>query len=127
MRKQQNGQALIELALVLPIILIIVMGIVEFGRIFDTHLILLNASREGARISAVGGRDADIQEGVISVTPTLDPVRLNISIEPEEDLRQRGIQTRVGVSYNLEIICPVIDVVLPNPFEITAQTTMRVE
>ncbi|MEQ8198647.1 MAG: TadE family protein, partial [Clostridiaceae bacterium] len=39
---------MVETALVLPIIILIVFGIIEFGRILNTYIVLTNASREGA-------------------------------------------------------------------------------
>ena len=41
--KSEKGQALVELAFILPILLMIVFGITEFGRVFGTQLILANS------------------------------------------------------------------------------------
>ena len=45
---RQKGQALVELALTLPLILLLVLGAMDFGRMFTTKLVLNNAAREGA-------------------------------------------------------------------------------
>ncbi|MDD4753997.1 MAG: pilus assembly protein [Desulfitobacteriaceae bacterium] len=45
---------MVEMALVLPILILLIMGIVEFGRIYAVQLDLNNAVREGARFAAVG-------------------------------------------------------------------------
>ncbi len=47
-RRNQNAQALIEFVLILPILLVLVVGAIELGRLFNTKLILTNAAREGA-------------------------------------------------------------------------------
>jgi len=52
-RSRENGQALIEAALTIPILLLIAVGIFEFGRAYQTWQILTNAAREGARIAVV--------------------------------------------------------------------------
>lgn len=43
-----KGQALVELALTLPLILLLILGAMDFGRLFTTKLVLNNAAREGA-------------------------------------------------------------------------------
>jgi Flp pilus assembly protein TadG len=47
--KSENGQAIVELAFVLPFILILLLGLIEFGVLFYNQAMLTNASREGAR------------------------------------------------------------------------------
>ncbi|MFA5881196.1 MAG: TadE family protein, partial [Eubacteriales bacterium] len=56
-RKTEQGQAIVEMALVLPILIMLIFGIVEFGRILNTNMIVTDLSREGARKGAVGGTD----------------------------------------------------------------------
>lgn len=51
--ERQQGQSLVEFALVLPIFLIIVFGIVDFGMGMRGWITLTNAAREGARVGAV--------------------------------------------------------------------------
>jgi len=51
--RSQKGQNLIEFALVLPILLLVVFGIAEFGRAWMTRNIMTGAAREAARIAAV--------------------------------------------------------------------------
>ena len=60
-----RGQALLETALVLPIVLLVAVGIFEFGRAFQTWQILTNAAREGARIALLPGSSvSDVQSRV---------------------------------------------------------------
>jgi Flp pilus assembly protein TadG len=53
LRRYDRGSAIIETALVLPILLLVVFGITEWGRALMTTNILNQAAREGARIAAV--------------------------------------------------------------------------
>jgi Flp pilus assembly protein TadG len=46
--KRESGQALVELALVLPILLVIALGAIDFGRAFFAYTTIVNAAREGA-------------------------------------------------------------------------------
>src|SRR4029434_1742371 len=47
----ERGQALIEVALTLPLVLLVAVGIFEFGRAYQTWQILPNVAREGARVA----------------------------------------------------------------------------
>ena len=49
-RSNQRGQAVIELALTLPLLLVVVFGIIDFGFMFQRYESVTNAAREGARI-----------------------------------------------------------------------------
>ena len=53
MRKSEAGQSMVEMALVLPILLLLVGGIMDFGWLFYNQLALTNAAREGARYAAI--------------------------------------------------------------------------
>lgn len=55
----ERGQALVEAAITIPILLLISVGIFEFGRAYQTWQVLTNASREGARIAILPGSAAD--------------------------------------------------------------------
>ncbi|WP_433042203.1 TadE/TadG family type IV pilus assembly protein [Dactylosporangium sp. CS-033363] len=52
--RDERGAAAVELAIVLPVLLLIIFGIIDFGRAYNQRLILTEAAREGARAEAVG-------------------------------------------------------------------------
>lgn len=52
--RRERGQALVEFALVLPIFLILLLGIIDFGWALKSWITVTNATREGARMGAVG-------------------------------------------------------------------------
>jgi len=58
----ESGVALIEFAFVLPILLVLAMGMLDFGRAFHTKSLLDQAAREGARVAVVTTPDLDIVE-----------------------------------------------------------------
>jgi len=49
--RQEKGAALVETAFVLPIMLLVCVGILEFGRAYQTWQVVTNAAREGARVA----------------------------------------------------------------------------
>jgi Flp pilus assembly protein TadG len=52
-RARERGAELVEFALVLPLLLIIIMGIIDFGLAFQRYEIITNAAREGARLGSL--------------------------------------------------------------------------
>lgn len=59
--KNERGAALLETAITIPIILLISVGIFEFGRAYQTWQVLTNAAREGARMAIIeANTDADV-------------------------------------------------------------------
>ena len=47
-KNRSKGQSLIEMALLMPLLLVLIIGALEFGRLFFTHIVITNAAREGA-------------------------------------------------------------------------------
>lgn len=125
--RNERGQAMVELALVLPILLILLMGTVEFGRIFHSYLIITNASREGARLATLGASDAEITTRVGMTTIGLDTTKMQINVTPVHAQRKTGIMTTVEVRYNISLVFPLFDIFIPDPIPITSKTVMRIE
>ena len=63
-QRRTRGQALVEFALVLPIFLIILFGIIDFGRYVYTANAISNGTREGARAGSVGVRPSPLCDGL---------------------------------------------------------------
>jgi Flp pilus assembly protein TadG len=65
--RHERGAALLETAVTLPIVLMICVGIFEFGRAYQTWQVLTNAAREGARVAATSGTsDLEVETAVRS-------------------------------------------------------------
>lgn len=58
--KHERGQSLVEFALVLPVLLVVILGIFEFGRLWMTLNVLTGAAREAVRVAAVTDPDATL-------------------------------------------------------------------
>ena len=59
--RNQQGAVMVELALVLPVLVLLLFGIVEFGRGYNASIELTSAVREGARAQAVGASVVDTE------------------------------------------------------------------
>lgn len=126
-KNNKKGQALVETALVLPIILLILLGIIEFGLIFNSYLVVGNASREGARTAAVGATDTEIRTLVGNVATTLNAAKMTVSISPSQSVRKKGDEVSVTVVYDYNLMTPIISAIIPGPLELTSRSVMRVE
>lgn len=61
-RRQDRGAAAVELAIVLPVLLLVLFGLIDFGRAFNANMALTQAAREGARVAALGGDFGQVQK-----------------------------------------------------------------
>lgn len=127
MFRREEGQAMVEMALVLPILLLLLLGIVEFGRVFNAFISVAHVSREAARAAALGSSDPEITALALDRAEGLEKDRLVIQVTPEPSQRARGTGVEVEVDYSVPLIAPLLANLLPNPFPVSAQTTMRVE
>jgi len=75
----ERGAAAVEMALVLPMLIALVFGIIEFGRAYNAKLELSSAVREGARSLAIGTPLAQITTTVSNAAAGLDPTKLTIT------------------------------------------------
>ncbi|HEX8550696.1 MAG TPA: TadE/TadG family type IV pilus assembly protein [Abditibacteriaceae bacterium] len=69
--KHRRGATLLEFALVLPILLLLLLGIIEFGWLMRNNAVIANAAREGARSAAMGQIQANIYERVVQAAQPL--------------------------------------------------------
>lgn len=130
LRQSQRGQTLVELALILPILVVLLMSTIEFGRIFFTYLTVTHASREAARGTVIytGKDDTFIRQKVEESASWLIPADLVVEVTPSSpSSRTTGVPLTVAVSYPVELYTPVLSDILANPFTVQSQTTMRIE
>ncbi|HIC89426.1 MAG TPA: pilus assembly protein [Anaerolineae bacterium] len=105
--RQGRGQSLVELALLLPVLLLILVGVVDVGRAFHAYLVVTNSAREAARYGAFHADQlstvpdvalAEIERG------GLDPSRASVTVEPAAS----GEPLRVTVTYQFDLIMGAI-------------------
>ena len=78
--RHRNGATIVEFALVLPVLLALLIGIIEFGWMIKNHLTIANATREGARAAAVGKSTSEIQSRISAMAAPLPVTSPNGSI-----------------------------------------------
>lgn len=140
--RSEKGQALVETALILPILLLLLFGITDFGRAFHAYLTLDHAGREIARLVSVHSSNSNIQDRLNSSFVGLDTTKLTISIDICDELNNcspiypfvegvestipTGADVEVTFAYNFDFITPLVST-LASPITLTDITVMRVE
>lgn len=124
--KSKSGQSLVEMAIILPVLLMLIFGMVEFGRILSSYLIMENLCRDAARYGVVGHTDTQITNLISSENPGLDSSGLTTSISPT-GTRTRGTALTITLNYSVTLVSPIISGLLPNPYPLETSCTMMVE
>ncbi|SEP17785.1 TadE/TadG family type IV pilus assembly protein [Trujillonella endophytica] len=105
--RDERGASAVEFALLLPILLLLVLGIVEFGRGFQVSGTLSAAAREGVRVMALQNDPAAARAAVRSAAGTLDPALtdVQITITPATCPVGTGTATvRLTIAYDLPLM-----------------------
>ena len=76
----ERGATAVEFAFILPLLLVLVLGIAEFGRAFQVSGTLSAAAREGVRVMALQNDPAAARNAVRTAAPSLDPAVTNAEI-----------------------------------------------
>jgi Flp pilus assembly protein TadG len=76
-----RGAAAVEFALLLPLLLLIVFGLIDFGRALNAQITLTQAAREGARLDALGGTTSQVCARVVTAATSLN---LSCTASPPE-------------------------------------------
>ncbi len=125
--RRERGQALVEMALVIPVLLLLLVGICEFGRILGAYMVINNLAREGARYGVVGHNDLEIENQILSERTWLDEERIVVYINPAFVDRRKGEPLDIQVDYSVDLMTPVFSHILPKPVPISAKCDMRIE
>lgn len=105
-RKRTNGTSLVETALVFPFIVMIIIGIIEYGRYYFTDAVLYNAAREGARVGIIQPTNVDaITTAVRAMVPGLGGQNVGVSVSTPNGTAH-GAEITVNVSYNTALSVP---------------------
>jgi len=121
--ENDKGQSLVEFALVVPILLILVLGIVEFGRAWMTKNIMTGAAREAVRVAVVGGNGVARGDNVL-LSANLPPSTV-VTDGTDTEGKALKIATVTHVFHFLTIVNFLPGI--PDNITLTSTTTMRKE
>ena len=121
--RRRRGQALVEFALVLPVLLLMTLGVVDGARVFTAHVVLANAVREATLFASVGTGatdtarvqarlKADTDAGgltwanvnpiTVECTDTVSP-----TFSPPTDCAVSPTFVRISVGYQVDLLTPL--------------------
>ncbi|MCP8969322.1 TadE/TadG family type IV pilus assembly protein [Ectobacillus ponti] len=123
--KKESGQSLVEFALVLPVLVLLIFGIIDFGRVLHTYLTLDHAGREAARAASIGKTDADVKSVADANAAGLTASKLTVSISPS-GTKKTGDSVEITLTYPIDFLTPVVGEVVGS-FYLKDKTVMRVE
>jgi Flp pilus assembly protein TadG len=126
MIKEQKGQSLVEFALLLPLLLLLICGIVDMGRLMFAYVSLNMTTQEAVRLGGLGRSDADITSYAKNNLRIGDPTKLTVNITPGPLTRKEGQDMTVTLTYSLPLITPLMTEIMPAPV-LSANSTIRKE
>ena len=110
--RSEDGQGLVEFALVVPVLLLLIVGLAEFSRAWNTKQVLTDAAREALRSSVVANPDFTY-ESMLDVIDqallraSLDPDRAEVSVEGWKAGTGTPARIRIDYRYDLGFFGPV--------------------
>ena len=139
--RDHKGAALIEVALTLPLLLLVSVGIFEFGRAYQTWQVLTNAAREGARMAVLpDSTDAAIEERARAYMqsgwlPGYDDADIDITHDNDIDIggaMSTASEVTISYPFSFVVLQPVASLVVPgtslgSPIMMAASAMMRNE
>ena len=121
--RDHNGQSLVEFALVLPVFILILFGIFEFGRLWETMNILTSSAREGVRVASVTAPNiGNVQTAVQNILSAGNVTGATINVTGPNTLRE--VTVTVQITYT-----PITGSIIPGmgAIQLTRSSTMRWE
>ena len=124
--RREDGQSMVEFAVLLPILLVILCGIVDFGWLFYNRIALTNSAREGARYAVVhynasAAWEQDVKDEMLDGLVGVDDPTITVRTMP-------GDKIKVTVTASPRILTAFTSTILgKNTMEMTGECTMKIE
>jgi len=116
-----RGAAAVEFALVLPVLIILLLGLVEFSRVFNVQISLSNAAREGARTMAIENDAGVARDSAVSAAPSINPAVSAGQITVDPAPCAEGDTVIVTIDYSVDLLTGFFGAEIP----LTGRGVMR--
>ncbi|MGX9900239.1 TadE/TadG family type IV pilus assembly protein [Arthrobacter sp. SA17] len=128
----EKGAAAVEFALIVPIFLVLVLGIFEFGRAFNIQVSLSEAAREAARYAAVNYADTDYgdedaQNAGLAAAPSVELVQDDVDLTYDDGACSPGDNVTATVTFNTTYLTGLPGLIpgMPTDLSISSRGVMR--
>ncbi|MFZ5826346.1 MAG: TadE/TadG family type IV pilus assembly protein [Bacillota bacterium] len=101
--RNRKGQATVEMAVVLPILLWLLLGLFDVARMANAYLTVQHAAREAVRAGIRGATDAEVEQTARDAAVSLESDRTTVTISPLQP-RVTGTDLTVTVTYRYRFI-----------------------
>lgn len=108
-----RGAVAVEFALIFPILIVILIGIVEYGSVFNAQLLLTGAAREAARSMAVTGDVAGAQSAALAAADGLAPTLTSANVTVSVPVCTAGTDVTVTVTYTKPFLTGLFGASIP--------------
>ncbi|TYQ12653.1 UNVERIFIED_CONTAM: TadE-like protein [Acetivibrio alkalicellulosi] len=128
MVKSEAGQSIVEFALVLPVAILLIFGIVDMGRLIVTHLHLEHNSQQVVRLAGWGDKSQEeLEEFAQEIMSIGNPENLQVILEEKEGQPgDAGTYAVVTLNYNFKFITPFLSTAY-GEHEVKSKSIIRVE
>ena len=122
--ERERGSAAVEFALVLPLLLIVTLGLVQVGLLARDQLLVVQASRAGAREAAINPDSSAARNAAVRSAGGLDGSRMVVTVSVGSAL---GEPVTVAVSYEAPVSVPLLEWLFPPSVSLSTSVTDRRE
>jgi Flp pilus assembly protein TadG len=140
----QRGAVVVEFALIVPMLLLLLFGIIEFGYMLNRDIMIGNASRDGARVASLNGTGAEVRAAITTelnaskIYPAAGDIKIDCvlpdgtkcnatSDSTYTTLAESGSTAIVTVKHNYKWITPIVSSLFGGTTLLEQTTQMRVE
>lgn len=127
MIREEKGQAIVEFALVIPILLLIFVGIVDIGRLTFVYTSLHFTGQESVRVAGLGGTDEKIRAKAYESFNADDPTKLLIDSSLLHEERKSGEYITITVTYPYTPLTPFVGSLFSGSINLSVDSTIRIE
>jgi Flp pilus assembly protein TadG len=117
-RDSERGAAAVEFAILLPLLLMLVLGTIEFGRAYNAQITLTNAARDGVRVMAINNDPTAAKKAAQNAAASVSTIPVS-DITLSSTTCSTGNQVTLTINYTLSTITGIA-----GPFPMTGKGVM---
>lgn len=115
----ERGAVAVEFAILLPLLLTLVLGTIEFGRAYNAQITLTNAARDGVRVMAISNDPAGARTAARGAAAGVSTAIPDSDVTLSTETCSTGAQVTLTIKYNLSTITGIA-----GPFPMTGKGVM---